>query len=453
MAAGEAAIAGLRAAMRGRLLRPGDAGYDDARKLWNAMIDRHPGLIARCAGAADVVACVDFARENNVLVSVKGGGHNVPGVSVCDGGLVIDCSDMKGIRVDPERRVAWAQPGLRWGEFDRETQAFGLATTGGTNTDTGIAGLTLGGGMGWLGGKHGLTVDNVLGVDIVTADGRLRHASADNNPDLYWAVRGGGGNFGVITAFEYQLHPVGLVLGGMIAFPIDVAGAYLRAYRDFVATAPDELVTLAGLGTLPDGSRAVLTALCYNGDLAAGEKAIEPLTKFGQPLMAQVAQMPYVIMQGLLDDLGPPGRRYYAKGPFLKSLSESVIDDTVAYFERVPSPFTGIMLQHKAGAMSRGGEGTSFGQRAAPFNYVIFCGWEDAATDEANVAWARALAQAVEAETTGSYVNDLGVEADEGSQQIRAAFGANYDRLVQVKTKYDPTNLFRHNQNIRPAEA
>ncbi len=448
----EAAVVQFGTALRGELIRPNDAAYDEARKLWNGMIDRHPGLIAQCVGAADVVAAVNFARENNLLVSVRGGGHNVPGISVCDGGLVIDLSRMKGIRVDQARKVARAEPGLRWGEFDRETQAFGLATTGGTNTDTGIAGLSLGGGMGWLGGKHGMVVDNILSVDIVTADGRLRTASATENPDLYWAIRGGGGNFGVVTSFEYQLHPVGLVFGGMIAYPFAKAGEYLRHYRDFVKTAPDELTSIAALGTLPDGTRAALTVVCYNGPAAEGERLVGRLTAFGAPLMAQVAPMPYAVMQGILDELNPPGRLYYAKGPFLREMNDGVIDATVANFAMVPSPFTAVLFQHKTGAMSRGGADTAFGQRAAPFDMIIFGGWHDPAENEINVAWVRKVAQDAEPATTGgSYLNDLGREADEGSAQIRAAFGEKYERLVQVKTKYDPKNLFRHNQNIHPA--
>lgn len=445
-------IDALRASLRGPLIRPGDASYDEARKLWNGMIDRHPGLIARCAGAADVIASVNFAREQNLLVSVRGGGHNVPGVSVCDGGLVIDTSQMKGIRVDPARKTARAQAGLRWGEFDRETQAFGLATTGGTNTDTGIAGLSLGGGLGWLGGKHGLVVDNILSVDIVTADGRLRTASATENTDLFWAIRGGGGNFGVVTSFEYQLHPVGPVYGGMIAYPFARAREYLRTYRDFLKSVPDELVTIAGLGTLPDGSKAVLAVLCYNGPADAAEAAIRPLAGFGQPLMAETAPMPYVVMQGLLDELNPPGRRYYGKGPFLRELSDAAIDSSIANFEAVPSPFTAVLIQHKTGAMSRGGEDTSFGQRSALGDMVIFGGWDDPGQDEANIEWVRKVARDVEPSTTGgAYLNDLGSEAEEGAEQIRAAFGANYDRLAKLKAKYDLQNLFRHNQNIRPA--
>lgn len=446
----EAVVAAFAAGLRGNLVRPGDEAYEEARHLWNAMIDRWPGLIAQCLGAADVVTCVNFARQNNLLVSVRGGGHNVPGTSMCDGGLVIDLSKMKGIRVDPARRVAWAEPGLRWGEFDRECAAFGLATTGGTNTDTGIAGLSLGGGMGWLGGKYGMAVDNIISVDIVTADGQLRRAAADENPDLYWAIRGGGGNFGVVTNFEFRLHPVGLLFAGMLAFPFERAGEYLRTYRDFAAAAPDELTSIAALGTLPDGNKAALTVICYNGPQEEAERLLKPLTDFG-PVMTQLGQMPYPVLQGLLDELNPPGRRYYARGPFLKTLTDAVIDQSVSLFEKVPSPFTAVLIQHKTGAMGRGGEDTAFGQREAPFAYVVFAGWDDARTDEINVSWVRALTDAIAPDTTGgSYLNDMGREADEGADHIRKTFGARYERLVDIKTKYDPANLFRHNQNIRP---
>jgi FAD/FMN-containing dehydrogenase len=446
----ETAVAGLRADLRGPVIAPGDAEYDEARKVWNGMIDRRPAMIARVAGAADVITCVRFARDHDVVLAVRGGAHNVPGNAVCDGGLVVDFSAMKAIRVDPAQRTARAEPGVKWGEFDREVQAFGLATTSGTFSDTGIAGLTLGGGMGWLGGKYGLVSDNVLSFDVVTADGRLRTASPDEEPDLFWALRGGGGNFGVVTSFEYRLHPVGTLLAGPVFHPIDRAREVLRFYRDFSSQIPDELVTAFAFLTLPDGERAVAIAVVYNGPLDEGERVIRPVREFGQPIADQIGPMPYTAVQTMFDPLAPTGRHYYVKAPFMRKIQDGAIETMVDSFAEVPSPFSIILLQQKSGAMARGRtDQTAFGHREDQFAAILFSGWDDPAQAEANIAWNRRLAHDLEPFASGGeYINELGPL--DRPDHIRASFGANYERLAALKEKWDPTNLFRHTQNIKP---
>jgi FAD/FMN-containing dehydrogenase len=445
-----AAVEALRADLRGPVIAPGDAEYDEARKVWNGMIDRHPAAIARVAGAADVVTCMNFARDRNIVLAVRGGAHNVPGNAVCDYGLVIDFSAMKAIRVDPAKRTARAEPGVKWGEFDRESQAFGLATTGGTFSDTGIAGLTLGGGMGWLGGKFGLVSDNVLSFDVVTADGRLRTASEDQDPDLFWALRGGGGNFGVVTSFEYRLYPVGTLLAGPVFHPIDQAREVLRFYRDFSSDIPDELVTAFGFLTLPDGARAVGIVVVYNGPRDEGEAVIRPVREFGRPIVDEIGPMPYTAVQSMFDPLAPTGRHYYVKAPFLREIKDGAIEALVDAFAEVPSPFTLIFLQQKSGAMARGrADQTAFGHREDQFAAVLFSGWDDPAQVEANIAWTRGLARDLEPfGSGGEYINELGPM--DRPDHIRASFGANYERLAALKEKWDPTNLFRHTQNIKP---
>jgi len=437
---------------RGELITPGDAGYDEARNLYNAMIDRRPGLIARCAGAADVIAVVGFAREQGWDLAVRGGGHNLPGTSVCDGGVVIDCSALRSIRVDPEARSARAEPGLRWLDFDAETQAFGLATTGGTFSDTGISGLTLGGGMGWLGGHYGLASDNLVAADVVSADGRLLRASADEHPDLFWALRGGGGNFGVVTSFEYRLHPVGPVLGGLVAHPFERAREVLRFYQEFSSAMPDELSTACSFLTHPEAGPAVGMAAVWSGPVDQGEKVLKPLHDFGPPVEDTIAVVPYRAVQTMLDPLCPPGLRYYAKGLYVDDLTDVLIDATIEHFARVTSPRSLVIIQYKGGQMGRGpADRTAFGHRDARHLFVAWSAWEDPREDDRHVAWARGLAEAVEpVGAGGEYVNDLGLETEEGHARIRAGFGANYDRLAKLKAKYDPDNLFHHNQNIRP---
>ena len=449
---GEADVEDFRSSLRGEMICPGDAGYDEARKVWNGMIDRRPGLIVRCAGVSDVINSVNFARTNDLLVAVRGGGHNVRGNAVCDGGIVIDMSQMKGIRVDPRRRTARAQAGLTWLDYDIETQAFGLASPGGTVSDTGIAGLTLGGGIGWLSGKHGLACDNLLSVDMVTADGRFLTASPTENADLFWGVRGGGGNFGVVTSFEYQLHPVGPVLAGLLVHPFEKAKEVLEIYRDLSSTFPDEINTLAGFLSLPDGTPAVGILVCYNGPLESGEKALRPLREFGSPLSDEIRPMAYTELQTLLDEAVPSGRQYYFKSSFTRDINDEIIEALVDYYSKATSPLSIVMFQQMGGATGRVGEGeTAFSHRDARYDFVIAAAWEDPGESEVHIRWARDLWEAIERFTTGgSYINHLGLEAEEGSDQIKAGYGGNYERLIALKNKYDPTNLFRHNPNIKP---
>ena len=447
----EAILQELREGLRGALLGPDDAGYDAARAVWNGMIDKRPALIARCAGVADVMQAVTFARTHTLPLSVRGGGHNITGSAVCDGGLMIDLSLMKGIRVDPLGRTVRAQGGVTWAEFDHETQAFGLATTGGFVPTTGIAGLTLGGGFGYLMRRCGLACDNLLSVDLVTADGRLRTASATEHADLFWGLRGGGGNFGVATALEYRLHPVGpLVLGGLILHPIAQAREAVQFYRAVTSTVPDELTIQLGLLTLPDGQPVVAFITCYSGPLAQGEEVIRPLRAFGTPVADMVTVMPYTAVQALGGPLYPPGRLNYWKSSFLRDLSDAAIDTMIEHFAAVPSPLSGVFLELLGGAMSRvGPHETAFGDRTAPYSLIITSEWTDPDASARNVQWARDLWAAMQPfAKEGVYVNYL----DRGEEQrIKAAHGAeNYARLVALKNTYDPTNLFRLNHNIVP---
>jgi FAD/FMN-containing dehydrogenase len=447
----EAAFQALRAGLRGELLRPGDDHYETARQVWNGMIDRKPALLVRCAGVADIITAVNFARTHNLLVSVRGGGHSVTGNAVCDGGLMIDLSPMKGIRVDPVRRTARAEPGLTWSEFDHETQAFGLATTGGIVPTTGIAGFTLGGGLGYLMRRFGLTCDNLLSVDLVTAAGQLLTASETENADLFWGVRGGGGNFGIVTSFEYRLHAVGpTVLGGFIFHPFPRAKEAFQFYREFTKTSPDELITHIALATSPDGHPVVAFILCYSGPLEKGEEVIRPLREFGSPVADMVGPMPYGAVQALGGPLYPPGRLNYWKSSFLKDLSDDAFETMLAQFAIVPSPFSAALLEELGGAVSRvGRDETAFGERSAPYSLIITSEWIDPAESEKNIQWARDFWEAMQPFVSeGVYVNYLGTE---GEDRIKAAYGpAKYQRLVALKNKYDPTNFFRLNQNIKP---
>jgi FAD/FMN-containing dehydrogenase len=449
------AVAELRARLRGPLLRPGDDGYEAARHLWNGMIDKHPALIARCSGVADVMAAVDFGRTSELLVAVRGGGHNVAGNAVCDGGLVIDLSLMKGIRVDPTAQTVQAQGGVTWGEFDHDTQAFGLATTGGLISTTGIAGFTLGGGFGWLMRKYGLACDNLLAADVVTADGHVLTASQTEHPELFWALRGGGGNFGVVTSFTYQLHPVGpLIVGGLLVHPLAAARKVLRFYRDVTPTLPDELTCHAVLRTAPDGPQVVALAAAACGSLREGEAAAAPLRGFGEPVADLVGPRPYREVQTLFDAAQPPGRRQYWKSSFLRGLDDTAIDVLLDGFARVPSSHSLIFVEQHGGAVARvGADETAVAHRSAPFNLLILGSWLDPTEDERNIAWVRALWEAMQPFATDAvYVNYLGEARDEGQERIRAAYGPEtYDRLAALKQKYDPANLFRMNQNIAPA--
>ena len=448
----EAEVAAFKAGLCGPLLRPGEARYEESRHVWNGLIDRRPALIARCTGVADVIQCVQLARTHALLVSVRGGGHNVPGNAVCDGGLMIDLSLLKGIRVDPTGQTVRAEGGVTWREFDQETQAFGLATTGGAVSDTGIAGLTLGGGLGWLAGAYGLACDNLVSVDLVTAEGQLQTVSADDHPELFWGVRGGGGNFGVVTSFEYRLHPVGPVLAGRVLYPFSQATEVLKLYRDFSATLPDAVNTIGGLTTAPDGSKVVAILVCYHGPLAAGERVLRPLRTHGSPLVDEIRPRPYREVQTLLDAASPRGRRYYVKAAFVEAISDVAIETLVGHFAAVPSPFSLIAFQQLGNAARRVSPGaTAFYHRGAMYEWFAQAAWPDPADDARNIRWARAVAEAMLPLTTGrGYVNHLGPEAVEGMEPIRAAYGPSYDRLVALKNRYDPTNLFRLNPNLKP---
>ncbi len=441
----------FKAGLRGQLLRPGEDTYDEARKLWNGMFDRRPALIARCAGAADVIRAVNFARDNRLPVAVRGGGHSFPGHSVCDRGLVVDLSAMKAIRVDLRANTARAQAGVKWIEFDQETQAFGLATTGGTVSDTGIAGLTLGGGLGWLSGKYGLTVDNLISADVVTADGRLLTASATENQDLFWGLRGGSGNFGVVTSFEYQLHAVGpTILGGMVAYPLGRTKEVLRFYRQFTKAAPDDLTTYAAFVNPPAGDTVVALFCCYCGPLEKGEEVIRPLRSLGSPAQDLLGPMPYVAQQRLFDDGFPTGSYYYTKAGSLADLTDEAIEIFAEYAATKPSPLSGVLVQTICGAASRvASDAMAFPHRRFPYAPVIVSQWLDAAASEKNVGWARGFWKALHPFAgDGVYVNDL--SHDDGDR-VRIAYGANYERLAALKKKYDPDNLFRLNPNIKPA--
>lgn len=457
----EAAVEEFKSSLRGELLRPGDEGYDEARAIWNGMIDKRPALIARCTGVADVIDAVNFARTNNLLVSVRGGGHNVAGKAVSDGGLMIDLSLMKGIHVDPKARTARAQPGVTWGDLDRDTQAFGLAAPGGIVSTTGIAGLTLGGGIGWLSRKHGLTSDNLLSVDIVTADGRFLTASEDENADLFWAVRGGGGNFGIVTSFEYRLHPVGpIVVAGLILHPMEKAREFLRFYREYAATAPDELTAIPLLRLAPaapflpedvHGAPVVGVAVLYAGPIEDGQRVVQPLKEFGSPLVDLIGPKPYMAHQTMFDAAAPHGNQYYLKSEYLRSLSDDAIDVIATYGASILSPLSLAAFFHLGGAVSRVAEDdTAFSHRDAAFALNIQASWLDPEESDQHIRWTRDFWTAMQPFSTGGvYVNFL--SEDEGEDRVRAAYGAaNYERLVALKNKYDPTNLFRLNQNIKP---
>lgn len=444
--------ADLRRQLHGTLILPGDAGYDEARTVWNALIDRKPGMIIRCASAADVVAGVNFARSHQLLLSVKGGGHQVAGRAVCDGGLMLDLSPMKGIAIDTERQTARVEPGVLWEELDRATQVHGLATVGGVVGSTGIAGLTLGGGQGWLTGKHGLTLDNLLSVDVVLADGRHLRASEDEHPDLFWAMRGAGTNFGVVTAFTYRLHPVSMVLGGLVLHSIDRARDVLRFYRDFAVSQPDELTTYAAVLTAPDGNPVVAMVICYAGNLAEGENVLAPLRGFGQPLADTVAPISYLDMQGIIGPGFPHGRFNYWKSGMTATISDEIIDAVAEFGQNLQSPHTAIVFADCHGAYARvSNEACAYAQRHLQFDLVILSSWKERAESDSNITWTRDLYAAIEPYLgDGIYLNDL--DQDDGLDRVRRAFGENYHRLSELKRVYDPGNLFRQNSNIPVAD-
>jgi FAD/FMN-containing dehydrogenase len=455
-----AMIDALRASLRGSLLLPSDADYDVSRTLWNAMIDRRPAAIVRAAGSADVMQAVNFAREHRLLLAVKGGGHNIAGKAACDGGLMIDLSAMKSVRVDPTARLARVEPGALLSDFDRETQAFGLSTPTGINSTTGMAGLTLGGGFGWQSRKHGLTVDNLNAVDMVLASGEFVQANASRNADLFWAVRGGGGNFGVVTSFEYRLHPLGPeVLAGLIVYPLDQAKQVFDGYRKFTAAAGDEMTVWMVLRKAPPlpflppqahGKEAVVLAFCWIGDPGRGAELAKPLRDFGKPYGEMVAPMPFAGWQTAFDPLLQPGARNYWKSHDFKAMSVEVERILCEAAARLPSDECEAFIGQLGGQTNRVSVGdTAYPHRDAEFVVNVHTRWRDAADDRKCIDWARALFDALAPHATGGvYVNFM--PEDETQRVAAGAYGPNYARLVALKAKYDPSNLFSQNQNIRP---
>lgn len=441
----------LASTFSGSILLPVDDGYEDARRVHNGLVDRRPALIAGCRGTTDIADAIAFARSNHLEISVRGGGHNVAGRCVTEGGLMIDLSAMKGIYVDPVARTVRAQGGVTWRELNREAHAHGLAVTGGAISSTGIAGYTLGGGLGWLMPKYGLAVDNLLGVELVTADGRTLNVTDETDPDLAWALRGGGGNFGVAASLLYRLHPLSMVTGGLIAHPIDAAGDMLRFYRDAVADCPDDLEVFAALVHAPDGSGAKLAAMavCHTGDAADAERDLAPFKAWGSPVVVEVGPMPYPVMNTLLDEGYPKGALNYWLSSFTSGLPDGLIDTAIERFASVPSPMSAIMLEHFHGAVTRiGVTETAVPHRDVGWNLLIPSEWVDPADTEANIAWTKDTYAALSEHLGGGrWLNYLG---DDQNDAIRSAYGPNYDRLVDVKRRLDPQNVFHLNHNIVP---
>jgi FAD/FMN-containing dehydrogenase len=450
----------LSMAFRGRVFRPGDAGYDDARTIWNAMVDKRPAVIFRCADTQDVVRAVSYARDNRYELSVRGGGHNIAGSALCDGGVVIDLSAMRRVRVDPAARRVVVEGGATLAELDAATQEYGLAVPTGINSTTGVAGLTLGGGFGWLSRKFGMTVDNLESAEVVTAAGQVVRASHDENPDLFWALRGGSGNFGVVTRFEFRLHPVGPeLLSGLVVYPQSEGRAVLAQYRTFVAHAPDELTVWAVLRKAPPlpflpesahGTDILVLAFLYAGDPQAGRPLVEPLLGFGTPLGAHVGVQPFAAWQQTFDPLLAPGARNYWKSHNFSQLEDGLFEAALDAAANVPTPQCEIFLAALGGATTRpAANSTAYPHRDARFVMNVHGRWEDAADDARGIRWARAFFDATAPFASGGvYVNFM--TADE-SARVRSAYGPNFDRLAQIKRAYDPTNLFRSNQNIAPA--
>jgi FAD/FMN-containing dehydrogenase len=451
----------LKGGLRGQALMKDEDGYDMARSIWNGMVDRSPGLIVRCHGAADVMRAVDFAREHDLVVAVRGGGHNIAGNAVCEGGLMIDLLPMNFVRVDPAAKRAWVGPGATLGDVDRETQAFGLALPTGINSTTGIAGLTLGGGFGWLTRKYGLTIDNLVSADVVTADGRLLRASADENPDLFWAIRGGGGNFGIVTAFEFNLHQVGPeVLSGLVVHPFDHAREILTSYREAISNAPEELTCWVVMRKAPPlpflpiewhGREVLILAMCYVGDLAEGERVTKELRSLGRPIADVVGPHRLIDWQSAFDPLLTTGARNYWKSHDFETLADEVLDAITQGIRTLPSPECEVFIAHVGGAMSRmAPDATAYPQRTAHFIMNVHTRWRENKDDQVCVRWARDLFRATEPFATGSaYVNFM---PDDETDRIEKVYGANYRRLAEIKGRYDPHNMFRMNQNIRPLQ-
>ena len=456
------ALVKLQQDVRGQVIQPDDQLYDAARAVWNGMIDRRPAAIVRCLGVADVMAAVRFARAHQLEIAVRGGGHNVAGFGTCEGGLVIDLGPMKGVQLDPTARTARAQAGLTWGELDRETQAFGLATTGGLVSTTGIAGFTLGGGIGWLMRKHGLAVDNLLAADVVTAEGALVKTSAAENPELLWGLRGGGGNFGIVTSFEYRLHPVGpIVLAGGGFYTADRAADLLRFYREWAPSLPDELTTMFAFLTAPPepfippplvGQPLVAVVVCYAGPIQTGQQVVASLRAFAAPAVDLIGPIPYTALQGMFDASAPRGIRSYWKTAHLDDLSDQVISTLLEFTDQMGelSPFAAVHIHHVEGAVARvSTDDAAFGRRTARFVLNLPVSWPDPGQDDAHIQWVRAAYEAIQPlASTGAFLNFL--DGDDGDR-IRAAYGkARYERLARLKARYDPDNIFRLNQNIKP---
>jgi FAD/FMN-containing dehydrogenase len=441
----------LSASISGAIIEPDDKRYEETRRVHNGLIDKRPALIARCRGTSDVAAAIAFAREADLEIAVRGGGHSVSGKAVCDGGLMIDLAEMKGIYVDPEARTLRAQAGVTWGELNREAALHGLATTGGVVSTTGIAGLTLGGGLGWLTGIYGLAVDNLLSVELVTANGDVLRVSEQSEPDLFWALRGGGGNFGVATWFEYRLHPLAQVVGGIVAHPFEHAGALMRAFRELPQ--PDELWVVAGLTHAPDGSGLAIAAfvVCHAGTPEQAERDLQPWLEFGTPVMSNVGPLPYPVVNTFFDEAFPPGALNYWKSTFLQGLSDEAIDALVAQFAAAPSSMSSIVIEHFHGSVCRVGVSeTAVPHRSPGYNLGIFAEWLDPAATDTNVRWARETYQAMESYRAPlRYVNYL--DSDDVGDAVRDAYGPNYARLLEVKQQYDPENVFHLNHNIQPA--
>ncbi len=454
------AVSALRGKVRGTVALPGEDGYEAARTIWNAMIDRRPGLVVRCLDSADVINAVKIVRDEKLLVAVRGGGHNIAGNAVCDGGLLIDLSLMRAVRIDPASRTARVEPGATLADFDKEAQEFGLVTPLGINSTTGVAGLTLGGGFGWTTRKFGLTIDNLISAEVVTADAKLVRASEKENPDLFWALRGGGGNFGVVTSFEFKLHPLGPeVLSGLIVHPLEQAGELLPAFRRIAKEAPDELTTWVVMRKAPPlpflpaewhGKEVLIFAACYAGDMKDGEKALQGLRALGKPIADVISPHPFAAWQAAFDPLLTPGARNYWKSHDFADLPDAAIKVILDAVRQLPSPECEVFIAHVGGAMARvAGDATAWPNRDAHFIMNVHTRWQDKAQDRACIAWARRLFEAAAPFAAGSvYVNFM---PDDENDRVEKAYGTNYGRLAEIKRRYDPANLFRMNQNIRPA--
>lgn len=441
----------LRARFRGDLLLPGSTEYEYGRKVWNGMIDRHPAVIARCKSVSDVQTAIHFGREHDLPIAVRGGGHNAAGLSVCESGIVIDLGGLRDVVVDAGKRTAVAGGGATWADFDAATAKHGLATTGGLISTTGVAGLSLGGGLGWLMRSHGMSCDNLIGAEVVTADGQIVRATEAENADLLWALRGGGGNFGVVTSLEFKLHPVATVLGGILFYPLARARDVVRFYRAFTKTTPDALTVFCAMLFTPDGVPVIGLVICYNGPVDEGERAIEAIRGFATPIAGEVGPMPYTALQSMLDAGFPSGLQVHWRSEFLTSIPDALVEAAVSQFEHVPSPLSAILFEQFGGAVARvPRDATAFDNRDADYNLVIVSRWADPADADRNIAWARATSEAAKPFTNGRvYVNYIGV--GEPPDRVRAAFGPEkFAKLASIKRKYDPANTFRMNHNIPP---